>query len=192
MIKNNARDDEQELRELGEERVCGEDIFDGVILHVRRDKVKLPGGEVKTRELIRHVGAVCVVPVTDKGEIIVERQFRYPVNKVITEIPAGKLDSLSENRLEAAKRELKEETGIEASEWTCLGDYYSAAAYSDEAVTMYMARGLSYGEQNLDPGEYLNVFSLPLEELVEEIMSGKIADGKTQAAILKAARILGK
>ena len=99
---------------LIEKSVASKSVYEGFILHVKEDDIELPNGKPAKRELIRHIGAVCVVPVTDNNEIIVERQFRYPINQVITEIPAGKLDSMDEDRLEAAKRELKEETGYEA------------------------------------------------------------------------------
>lgn len=185
-------DTEKELERLREIRIGSEDIFDGVILHVKRDAVRLPNGNISGRELIRHVGAVCVVPVTDKNEIIVERQYRYPYDCVITEIPAGKLDSKQEDRLSAAKRELREETGLTADEWTDLGGFYPAAAYSDEYITMFMARGLHQGSQELDADEFLDVVKIPVDELVDDIMAGKVPDAKTQAAVLKVARILGR
>lgn len=183
-------DAEKEKKELGERKVDSKEIFDGVILHVFRDSVRLPNGDITGREVIRHVGAVCVIPVTDDGMVYVERQYRYPVDSVITEIPAGKLDSPEEDRLSAAKRELIEETGITADSWLDLGDFYSAAAYSDEKITMYLARGLHRGEQHLDKGEFLNVVQVPLEELLQDVMDGKIPDGKTQMAILKAAKAI--
>ena len=183
---------EKELQELREIQVSTEDIFDGVILNVKKDTVRLPNGHCSSREVIRHVGAVCVVPVTDQGEIIVERQYRYPFDTVITEIPAGKLDSKQEDRLSAAKRELREETGLTADEWVNLGGFYPAAAYSDEYITMFMARGLHQGKQELDPDEFLDVEKVPLSELIEDVMAGRIPDAKTQTAILKVARILGK
>ena len=185
-------DTEKELERLREIRIGSEDIFDGVILHVKRDAVRLPNGNISGRELIRHVGAVCVVPVTDKNEIIIERQYRYPYDCVITEIPAGKLDSKQEDRLSAAKRELREETGLTADEWTDLGGFYPAAAYSDEYITMFMARGLHQGSQELDADEFLDVVKIPVDELVDDIMAGKVPDAKTQAAVLKVARILGR
>jgi ADP-ribose pyrophosphatase len=129
--------------------------------------------------------------VTENNEVIVERQYRYPIDRVITEIPAGKLDSREEDRLSAAKRELREETGLTADEWIDLGGFYSAPAYSDEYISMYMARGLHQGKQELDPDEFLDVEKVPLSELVEDVMAGRIPDAKTQTAILKAARILG-
>lgn len=165
-------------------------IYDGRILHVIRDDVTLPNGKETTRELIRHVGAVGIVPLTEDGYVYVERQFRYPIGQVITEIPAGKLDSLSEDRLEAAKRELREETGLTAANWRELGVYYPACAYTDEKITLYLVTGLQSGKQELDPDEFLHVTKRPLEALVEEVMAGEITDGKTQVAILKTARLM--
>lgn len=174
---------------LKEVQMASDIIYDGAILHVYKDCVTLPNGKPARREVIRHVGAVGIVPLTDDRKVIVERQYRYPLDMVITEIPAGKLDSKDEDRLEAAKRELREETGITAEEWIEMGIYYPAAAYTDEKITLYLAKGLHFGEQDLDEDEFLNVEAIPLETLVEEVMSGKITDGKTQVAILKADRI---
>ncbi len=179
-----------ELKQLGETQIDSSMVFDGQILHVYNDSVKLPNDNTASREVIRHIGAVCVVPVLDNGYVIVERQYRYPIDQVITEIPAGKLDSADEDRLAAAKRELQEETGYTATKWTDMGLYYPAAAYSDEKITMYLAEGLSLGERHLDDDEFLNVVAIPLKDLVDDIISGKITDGKTQVAILKADRIL--
>lgn len=170
---------------LTETRLTGEEIFEGKILHVQRDVVRLPNGAESFREVIRHVGAVCVVPLTADGEVVVERQFRYPVNEIITEIPAGKLDSPTEDPLAAAQRELREETGAEAARWTCLGQFYPAAAYSDERIWMYLAEGLQFGEQHLDADEFLGVEVVPLEALVQDILAGRIPDAKTQAAVLR-------
>ena len=182
---------DEELAELREVQTGSEEIFNGRILNVKRDSVRLPNGNSSIREVIRHVGAVCVIPLTEKGDVIIERQYRYPFDTVITEIPAGKLDSKEEDRLSAAKRELREETGLTADSWTSLGDFYQAAAYSDEYITMYLAQGLHQGAQALDDGEFLEVKKAPLKELVEDVMAGKIPDAKTQTAILKAARLLG-
>ena len=183
--------DSSELARLAEKRISTEDIFDGVILHVKRDMVALSNGSSAVREVIRHIGAVCVIPVTENNEVIMERQYRYPLNRVILEIPAGKLDAPDEDRLSAIKRELREETGYTADEWTEIGDFHPAPAYSDEYITMYMARGLHKGKQDLDEDEFLDVYTIPLSELVEDVMAGKISDAKTQVCILKAARILG-
>ena len=184
-------DTEQENLRLREVTASSETIFDGVILHVKRDMVTLPNGNETVREVIRHIGAVCVIPVLDNGDVIVERQYRYPPDKVITEIPAGKLDAADEDRMEAIRRELREETGYTADEWTVIGDLYPAPAYSDEFITMYMARGLHRGAQDLDADEFLDVTTVPLKDLVQDVMDGKIPDAKTQICVLKAARILG-
>lgn len=181
----------EKFENLAEKTKSSEEIFNGRILHVFNDHVILPNGNESTREIIRHIGAVCVIPVTDDGNVIIERQFRYPINSVITEIPAGKLDSVTEDRLEAAKRELLEETGITADEWIDMGIYYPAAAYSDEKITMYLAKGLHKGTQKLDEDEFLNIEEVPLASLVDKVMSGEITDGKTQVAVMKAAKYLG-
>ena len=183
-------DKEAELKQLQEKQTATEDIFDGIVLHVVRDTVSLPNGHSAIREVIRHIGAVCIIPVTENNEVIVERQYRYPLNRVILEIPAGKLDSPDENRLSAIQRELREETGYSADEWTEIGDFHPAPAYSDEYITMYLARGLHKGKQDLDADEFLNVYTIPLKDLVNDVMSGRISDAKTQVCILKAARIL--
>ena len=187
-MEYNLQDENRRLREI---TTGSEDIFDGIILHVKRDTVRLPNGNTTIREIIRHIGAVCVIPVLDNGDVIVERQYRYPLDRVILEIPAGKLDAANEDRLSAIQRELREETGYTADEWTVLGDFHPAPAYSDEFITMYMARGLRKGDQHLDADEFLDVHTVPLKDLVEEVMAGTISDAKTQVCILKAARILG-
>ncbi|MBQ5797411.1 MAG: NUDIX hydrolase [Firmicutes bacterium] len=174
-----------ENKRLEEVKIASKEIFDGHILHVYKDTVELPNGKEASRELIRHIGAVAVVPLMDDGNVIVERQFRYPLGQVITEIPAGKLDSFDEDRLEAIKRELREETGYVADEWMELGDYHPAAAYTDERITLYLATGLHKGERELDEDEFLDVIEVPLIDLVKDVAAGKITDGKTQVAILK-------
>ena len=181
-----------EFQNLNEVQAGSQEIFDGVVVHLFKDTVTLPNGKPAIREVIRHIGAVAVVPVTDDGKVIVERQFRYPLNEVITEIPAGKLDSFMEDRLSAAKRELEEETGYTADTWQELGDFHPTAAYCDEKITLYLATGLHQGDRHLDDDEFLNVMAVPMEELVADIMAGRITDGKTQAAILKAYMLLNK
>ena len=184
-------DPESEAARLAEKQASSEDIFDGVVLHVKRDTVTLSNGSSAVREVIRHIGAVCVIPVTENNEVIMERQFRYPLDRVILEIPAGKLDTPDEDRLSAIRRELREETGYAADEWTELGDFHPAPAYCDEYITMYMARGLHKGARRLDEDEFLDVYAIPLSDLVEDVMAGRISDAKTQVCILKAARLLG-
>ena len=183
-----TQNEEGRLREI---RARSEEIFDGVVLHVQRDTVKLPNGGEAVREVIRHIGAVCVIPVLENNDVVMERQFRYPLDRVILEIPAGKLDAADEDRFSAIQRELREETGYTADEWTVLGDFHPAPAYSDEYITMYMARKLRRGNRHLDEDEFLDVCTVPLKDLVEDVMAGKISDAKTQVCVLKAARLLG-
>ncbi len=177
---------------LRETQTASELIFDGKILHLYRDDILLPNGKPAEREVIRHIGAVCVIPITDDGMVIMERQYRYPVDQVILEIPAGKLDSREEDPEEAARRELREETGYEAGKLTPLGLFYPACAYSDEAIQMYLATELTAGERKLDEDEFLDVEQIPLQMLVKQVMAGEIPDAKTQIAVLKAAAILNK
>ncbi len=177
---------QREGHELKETQTASRQIMDGTVLRVYCDEVRLPNGAPARRELIRHVGAVCIVPVTDDGRVIIERQYRYPVDRIITEIPAGKLNDKQEDPLLAAQRELREETGLTASHWESLGIFYPAPAYSDETIHMFLAKGLHLGAQQLDADEFLEVTSVPLADLAEQILRGEIPDLKTQAAVLRA------
>lgn len=176
----------ENFKNLVEEQLSSEAEYDGNLLHIRRDTVRLPNGKTATREYNIHNGAVCVIPLLPGGEVLLERQYRYPLREVITEIPAGKLDAADEDPLEAAKRELREETGAVAAQWHALGLFYPVGAYSTERIHMYLAAGLSFGERELDEDEFLNVFRMPLSELVEQVLDGRIPDAKTQAAALRA------
>lgn len=171
--------------ELTEKKLSEENIFDGVVLHVRRDTIELPNGKIATREYIKHNGAVCIIPITNEGEVVLERQYRYPIGRVVTEIPAGKLE-IGENPLEAAKRELTEETGYIPGKMEYIGDYIGSPALLEERVTMYLATELSMGERHLDEDEFLDVFTMPLEEAYQKVMNNEFADAKTQLCILKA------
>ncbi len=172
--------------ELTEKQISSTSVFRGRLLDVYSDDIELPNGDQSKREYIRHVGAACVVPITDDGKVIIEYQYRYPVARVMTEIPAGKLDSKNEPPEEAVRRELLEETGITAGTLISLGELLPTRAYSDEIIHMYVAKDLKYAERKLDDDEFLNLCEIPLEELVHEIMEGKIPDAKTQAAVLRA------
>lgn len=174
--------------DLEEKKLTSEFVYDGPLLKVYHDTISLPNGKEAGRDLIRHLGAVCVIPLTEDNKVYIEHQFRYPLNQVVTEIPAGKLDYKGEDPLEAAKRELREETGLVAQKWTFLGLYYPAPAYSDEKISMYMAQDLSQGERDLDDDEFLTVETVELDKLVQMVMDGTITDGKTQIAVLKAAQ----
>lgn len=177
--------------DLRETKLSSSLIYDGRLLKVYKDKISLPSGKESTREYILHFGASAIVPLLDNGSVIVERQFRYPFSRVMLEIPAGKLDRKDEDRLEAAKRELKEETGYSADEWIDLGEMYPSVAYTTESISLFLARGLKKGEQNLDEDEFLNIEEIPLTTLVDMVMNGEIKDSKTQVALLKAAKIVG-
>lgn len=179
------RYDEKNDAALIEKQTATREIFDGVVLHVYRDEVRLPNGHDTVREVIRHVGAVCVVPLTEDGEVICVRQYRYPTGKVLLEIPAGKLDGKTEDRREAALRELYEETGAHCETLTSLGALYPTPAYSDELIDMYLAEGLTYGDSAPDEDELLDVVRIPLAELVGKILDGEVLDAKTQTAVLK-------
>lgn len=185
------RDIMAEYEQLCEKLKSSTETYHGPLLHVYHDRVILPNGNEAGRDYIKHLGAVCMIPVLDNGNVIIERQFRYPLDMVVTEIPAGKLDFPEEDRLSAAKRELLEETGYTGEKWTYLGDFFPAVAYSSEKISMYLVQELKKGERHLDADEFLNIEEVPLSELVAEVERGEIVDIKTQAAILRAARILG-
>ena len=172
------------MPELKEEQVTSEEIFKGKVVHLFRDTVRLPNGKLAMREVMRHAGAVCVVPLTKEGEVVMVRQYRYPFGTVLLEAPAGKLDP-NEAPEDCARRELSEETGAEAGELTYIGDYYPSVAVLDENIRLYIARKLSFHSQHTDDDEFLRVERIPLKTLVEQVLSGEICDGKTQAAILK-------
>jgi len=181
-----------EKDELFEKQLSSEEIYKGTLLHIFKDQIELPNGDKSAREYFVHNGAVAIVALTADNKIILERQFRYPLHRVVTEIPAGKVDGPEEDRLEAAKRELLEETGITADTWQQIGDYYPSVAYTTECITLYIATGLHYGDRKLDEDEFLNVFEMPLEEAYQKVMDGEIADGKSIIAILKAHILYGK
>jgi ADP-ribose pyrophosphatase len=171
------------LKDLSEKFISGEEVFSGSLLRVQRDRVKLPDGTEGTREYIRHPGAVMIVPQFDDGRILLERQFRYPHRREFIELPAGKCEA-GEPRLETAKRELLEETGYVASDWKRLCVLHTAIAYTDEAIELYLARGLDKRERKLDQGEFLEIFELPLAEAMEMVRDGRITDAKTVAGLL--------
>ena len=175
---------------LQEKTLKSETIYEGPIFTITHDTVELENGNETIRDVLLHHGGVCVIPVTDNNEIYLVKQFRYPFRTVTREVPAGKLEK-GENHAQCGKRELLEETGCTCTEYIYLGEMYPTPAYNSEITHMYLARGLSFEKQNLDPDEFLDVEKIPLSEAVELVMDGKIKDGKTQIVILKAARILG-
>lgn len=170
---------------LIEKCVKSTEIFKGKVVNLFLDEIELPNGEHSTREYIKHNGTVAVLPLDSDGNVYLVEQYRYPFGKVLTEIPAGKLDSPNEDHLEAAKRELREETGLTSDKITYLGEFIGSAAIIGETIYIYLAEELKSGEQDLDDDEFLNVFKMPLSELVGKVMSGEITDGKTVYAALK-------
>lgn len=159
-------------------------VYKGKIINLRVDKALLPNGVHAKREVVEHPGGVCVAALTEQNELLFVRQFRYPYQEVVLEIPAGKL-SPGEDPLACGKRELKEETGAEAARYEFLGKLYPSPGYCGEIIYMYLAEGLSFGEMNPDEDEFLEVERIPLETAVQQILSGEIVDAKTQAAVLK-------
>ena len=169
-----------------EKPLGSECIFDGKIIHVYKDDIELPNGKPAFREVIRHVGGACIIPITDKGEVICVRQYRYPYARMIIEIPAGKLDSKNEDHRSAALRELREETGCSCEKLTYMGQMYGSPAILDEVIYMYMAEGLGDGELDLDEDEFVEVIKIPLDEMYQMVLDNKILDAKTQIAVMKA------
>ncbi|MBR4097328.1 MAG: NUDIX hydrolase [Oscillospiraceae bacterium] len=176
---------------LFEKTVESELIFDGKIITVKKDKAELENGEIVNRELVIHPGGVCVVPINENGEVLMVKQFRYPFQEALVEVPAGKLE-VGEDHREAGLRELREETGAVCEKFEYLGVCYPSVAYLTEKIHMYLATGLTFENQDLDDDEFLDVIKIKLEDAVEMVMNNELPDAKTQCAILKAARILGK
>ncbi|AMD48178.1 NUDIX domain-containing protein [Bordetella holmesii] len=168
---------------LAETRQSSELVYDGSFLKVRRDMVRLPNDHVVSREYVVHPGAVVVIPLLDDGRVLLERQFRYPVERVMTEFPAGKLDP-GEDPLACAKRELLEETGYTASQWARAGALHLAIAYSTEIIHIYFARGLVAGERRLDQDEFLDVHSETLPALLAACQRADVTDAKTLTCML--------
>jgi len=152
--------------------------YAGHFLTVKRDVIELPDGKPATREYVQHPGAVMVIALFDDGRVLMERQYRYPLARVMTEYPAGKLDP-DESTLACAMRELREETGYTAREYFFVTRIHPVISYSTEFIDIYLARGLSAGEAKLDEGEFLEVFTATPAELLEWVRSGKITDVKT-------------
>ncbi len=173
--------------QLIEKKLDSTELFQGKLLHAFRDTVELQNGALATREYVVHPGAVMVVPlmVDSSGDLslLMERQFRYPVNRVMIEFPAGKLDP-GERSWHCARRELREETGYSASFWAFAGTLHPVISYSTEFVDIWFAKGLTLGEQALDDGEFLDVFTASPAQLLEWCRTGAVTDAKTMIAAL--------
>ena len=174
--------EKEEDAHLTETMVASEAVFDGVLLHVRRDTVRLPDGSLATREFIVHPGAALVVPVLPDGNLVAVRQFRYPVGEVFLEFPAGKIDP-GETALATARRELTEEAGYTAASFTPLGRVHSVVGYSDEAIDFFVAEGLTFVGTRPDVGEFLEIVTLSPDAMLEALDRGEITDAKTVAAL---------
>ena len=171
---------DEHLREV---LLSEEQVFHGRLLDVRRDTVRLPNGKTATREYVVHPGAVAIVPILDDGRLVVERQFRHPMGRVMLEFPAGKRDP-DEPTWNCAMRELAEETGYRASEWARAGVLHNAVAYSTEGIEIWFARGLSLGACQPDEGEFVEVSTATLDELLVLARDGELTDAKTLIALL--------
>ncbi len=176
---------------LFEKTISSETIYEGKIITVKKDKAELENGEIVTRELVVHNGGVCVVALTDKNEILLVKQFRYPFSEALLELPAGKLEKNEDHR-DAGLRELKEETGAVCKKFEYLGVSYPSVAYLSEKIHIYLAMGLKFESQNLDSDEFLDVIPVKIDDAVKMVMDNEIKDGKTQTAILKAYLLLNE
>ena len=176
-------------KHLRESLVISEEVFSGRLLRVRRDTVRLPDGKQATREFVTHPGAVVMIAELPNGKLLFERQFRYPLDRVFLELPAGKIHP-GEDILLTARRELQEETGYVAEHWHYLGVIHPCIGYSDERIEIFFAQGLSHVGHALDEGEFLEVHELHLDEAMEAVRDGRLTDGKSVACLLWAERVL--
>ena len=177
---------------LQEKTTASNRTYEGKIFYITKDTAELEDGRQVQRDVVHHSGGVCVVPLTEKGTVLMVKQFRYPMQQVTLEIPAGKLEA-GEDPADCGRRELREEAGRTCGKYTPLGKLFPTPAYDTEVIHMYLAQELSAPEaQDLDDGEFLDVTELPLEQAVQMVMDGEIPDAKTQIALLKTYVLLQK
>lgn len=167
-----------------EKTISSKEIFSGKVIRVCHDDVILENGKSAKREVVYHNGGVCVLPLSESGEVLFVRQFRYPYKQEVLELPAGKLEK-GEDPLESGKRELLEEVGATAKKITFLGELFPSPGYCGEIISMYLAEELVFSQQSLDEDEFLDIVKIPLDEAVKMVMENKIPDAKTQTALLK-------
>jgi len=177
-VPRDTPSDKASTTTLTETELASETVFKGRLMHVKCDRVRLPDGRESTREYIVHPGAVVVIPVFDNGDLLLERQYRYPLRRDFIELPAGKIDP-GEDDLTCARRELEEETGYTASEWGEVTTIYPCIGYSDERLAFYLARGLTEGKHGRDPDEFLEILRVPFGEAMDWLRNGKICETKT-------------
>lgn len=175
--------------EFIEETLESVQVFDGRLLKVYADRVRLPDGKESSREIIKHPGAVVIIAVLDNGKLLFERQFRYPLRRVFLELPAGKID-VGEHTLDTARRELREETGYKAKLWRHLGSMHPAIGYADECIEIFWAQGLSYVGSELDHDEILEVSEMTIADALLAVRDGEITDAKTITALMWAEKTL--
>ena len=175
--------------DLTEVTLSSETVFDGKLLHVLRDNARLPNGNESMREFIVHPGAVIIIPVLPNGNLLLERQFRYPLKQVFIELPAGKIDP-DEDILITGQRELLEETGYTAEEWQYVAKQHPCIGYSNEVIHIYLARGLTAGQHQRDADEHLQLFEASLDDCLRMVRDGEITDGKTIIALFWAEKLL--
>ena len=178
-------------KDLTEHTLNSEVVYSGRLLHVSRDEVRLPDGKSSVREYITHPGAVVIIPIADNGEVILERQHRYPLHRDFIELPAGKIDA-GEDTLACAQRELREETGYIAREWQYVTTVYPCIGYTDERLVYYLARGLELSESQPDEDEFLEILQLPFARALSLIKSGEICEAKTVVGLFWLEKILSE